>query len=417
MSQGAIERPIDGDEPLPPEFFTDPGSDLHGLNEELRAKCPFQAIDYPPGASAFVVADYETALKTLSDPNLSKQPDNAPAWFRDRLAEASPVMIRNMITADPPEHTRLRKLVSRAFVPRKMELLAPRIQEITDDLIDAFPESGEINLMEFAFAVPVQVICEFLRVPADDQDLVRRGVVMLSEAPYPDEERNRQLRIASDKIEVYLGDLIADRRADLGEDLVSELIRASDENGVFSNEELISTITLLLIAGHKTTANLIGNGMQALLQRPDQLKLLCDNPDLAETAVEEFLRFESPVFRGTLRLALRDMEINGTHVPKESFVHVLVSSANRDPGAFENADELDISRSPNKHVAFGHGAHFCAGAPLSRVEGKIIFPTLLRRLSGLRLAIEPDELDWVFDNSTSRGLRALPLRYDQRLPR
>ncbi|HVV25310.1 MAG TPA: cytochrome P450, partial [Pseudonocardiaceae bacterium] len=350
MSQGAVERPINGDKPLPPEFFTDPGPDLHGLNNEVRATCPFHAIDYPPGASAFVVADYETAVKTLADPRLSKQPDNAPAWFRDRLAEASPVMIRNMITADPPEHTRLRKLVSRAFVPRKMELLAPRIQQITDDLIDGFPESGEIDLMEFAFAVPVQVICEFLRVPPGDQDLVRRGVVMLSEAPYPDEERNRLLRIASDKIESYLDGMIADRRANLGEDLVSELIRASDEHGVFTNEELISTLTLLLIAGHKTTANLIGNGMQALLRNPDQFELLRDNPDLAESAVEEFLRFESPVFRGTLRLALEDMEINGTPVPKESFVHVLVSSANRDPDAFENADELDISRSPNKHV-------------------------------------------------------------------
>jgi cytochrome P450 len=298
-----------------------------------------------------------------------------------------------------------------------MELMRPRIQQITDDLIDEFPESGPLDLMKFAYSLPMWVISEFLRIPDHERPQVQADVVMLSEAPYPDEERNRLLRVASDKIERYLVDLLATRRKDLGEDLVSALIRAADEDEVFTEDELVSTLVLLIIAGHKTTANLIGNGTQALLRHPDQLELLRGDPSLAESAVEEFLRFESPVFRGTIRIATEDIRLGDVDIPEQSFVHLLLSSANRDPDAFDDPDRLDITRTPNKHFAFGHGAHFCAGAPLSRVEGSVAFPTLLRRLPGLRLAVAPDELAWIFDNSTSRGLASLPVDYDARLPR
>ncbi|MFC0104752.1 cytochrome P450 family protein [Kibdelosporangium aridum] len=405
------------DKTLPPEFFNSPGDDPHGWAAQLRSGCPVHKIDHPPGAEAYVVADYATALKAFTDPRLSKRIDAAPQWFQDQLRDASPVLIKNMITADPPDHTRLRKLVSTAFTPRRMELLRPRVQQITDDLIDEFPATGPVDLMKFAYSLPMRVISEFLRVPDHDRPQVQADVVMLSEAPYPDEERNRLLRVASDKIEQYLLDLLADRREDLGDDLVSVLIRAADEDDVFTEDELVSTLVLLIIAGHKTTANLIGNGTQALLQHPDQLELLINDPSLAESAVEEFLRFEAPVFRGTIRIATEDITLNGVDIAKESFVHLLLSSANRDPDAFENPDRLDITRTPNKHFAFGHGAHFCAGAPLSRVEGSIAFPTLLRRLPGLRLAVAPGELEWIFDNSTSRGLATLPITYDARLPR
>ncbi|MEU9701189.1 cytochrome P450 [Streptomyces sp. NPDC047981] len=403
---------------LPPEFFTAPeGNDLHTPNAELRASgCPVHAINYPVGGEGYVVADYETTLKAFSDPRLSKQIDNAPAWFRDLVKDASPVLIRNMLTADPPEHTRLRKLVSRAFVPRRMELLRPRIQEITDELIDALPEHGEVNLMEFAFSLPMRVICEFLGVPVDDRPQLHSWGNWLSGAPYPDAESNEKLKDASENIERYLLDLLADRRADLGDDLVSILLRAADEEGRFTNDELVSTLVLLIIAGHKTTANLIGNGVQALLTHPDQLELLRSRPDLAGSAVEEFLRFESPVYRGTLRVAAEDMEIGGCPIPKEAFVHLLMGSANRDPEAFDDPDRLDITRTANRHLAFGQGPHFCVGAPLSRVEGQIAFTTLLRRLPGLRLAVPAEELEWLFDNSTSRGLVKLPITYDVRLP-
>ncbi|RUQ34990.1 cytochrome P450, partial [Micrococcus sp. HSID17227] len=224
------------------------------------AGCPVRAINYPPGGDAYVVADYETALKGFSDPRLSKQVENSPAWFRDLLADSSPVLIRNMITADAPEHTRLRRLVSRAFVPRRMALLQPRIQGITDELIGAFPESGEVDLMEFAFTLPMRVICEFIGVPIEDRPELHAWGYWLSGAPFADEESNRQLKLASDGIERYLVDLLDRRRSSgLGEDLVSILLRAADED-VFTNDELVSTLVLLIIAGHKTTANLIGNG-------------------------------------------------------------------------------------------------------------------------------------------------------------
>ncbi|MEO6084689.1 MAG: cytochrome P450 [Umezawaea sp.] len=411
------EEKAPSEEVLPPEFFNDPGADPHGWNAALRAGCPVHKINHPPGAEAYVVADYANTLKAFTDPRLSKRIDTAPAWFQEQLRDASPVLIKNMITADPPDHTRLRKLVSRAFTARRMEQLRPRIQEITDELIDDLPDSGEVDLMKLAYLLPMRVICEFLRVPDDDRSQVQHDVVMLSEAPYPDDERNALLRVASDKIEQYLLDLLAARREDMGDDLVSELIRAADEGEVFTEDELVSTLVLLIIAGHKTTANLIGNGTQALLQHPEQLALLQSDPSLAEGAVEEFLRFEAPVFRGTIRIATEDMQIDGVDIAKESFVHLLLSSANRDPEAFENPDQLDITRSPNRHFAFGHGAHFCAGAPLSRVEGSVAFPTLLRRLPGLRLVDDPEKLDWIFDNSTSRGLRSLRVAYDRRLPR
>ncbi|GAA2300841.1 cytochrome P450 [Streptomyces hawaiiensis] len=404
-------------EQLPPEFFTAPeGNDLHTANAELRASgCPVHAINYPVGGEGYVVADYTTVLKAFSDPRLSKRVDNAPAWFRDLVKDSSPVLVRNMLTADPPEHTRLRKLVSRAFVPRRMELLRPRVQEITDELIDAFPEQGEVNLMEFAFSLPMRVICEFLGVPVADRPQLHTWGNWLSGAPYPDAESNQKLKDASENIERYLLDLLADRRANLGDDLVSILVRAADEEDRFTNDELVSTLVLLIIAGHKTTANLIGSGTHALLTHPDQLELLRSRPELADSAVEEFLRFESPVYRGTLRVASEDMELGGCPIPKESFVHLLMGSANRDPEAFEKPDELDITRTANRHLAFGQGPHFCVGAPLSRVEGNIAFTTLLRRLPGLRLAVPADEIEWLFDNSTSRGLVKLPVTYDARL--
>jgi cytochrome P450 len=402
---------------LPPEFFTQPGANPYPAFAELRQKCPVRQINHPPGAEAYVVADYDTVSKLFGDPRISKSVNSGPKWFRDVLNESSPILIKNMLTADPPEHTRLRKLVSRAFVPRRMELLRPRIQEITDELIDAFPETGEVDLFnDFALALPMKVICEFLGVPVEDRPALHEWGLILSGAPYADEESNARLKWASEKTEAYLLDLLAQRRENIGEDLVSSLIRATDED-VFTNDELVSTLILLIIAGHKTTANLIGNGTQALLQHPDQFELLKNDPSLVDNAIEEFLRYEGPVYRGTLRLAAQDMEINGVPIPKESFVHLLLNSANRDPEVFEEPDRLDITRQGIRHFAFGHGAHFCPGAPLSRVEGQVAFTTLLRRLPGLALAVEPEELEWVFDNSASRGLAKLPVTYDRRLPR
>ncbi|MEU6809455.1 cytochrome P450 [Streptomyces sp. NPDC046831] len=404
-------------EPLPPEFFTHPLDDRNGTYAQIRRSCPVRAINHPPGAEAYIVADYEMALKAFGDSRISKSLDNAPKWFRDQLFDNSPVQARNMLIADAPEHSRLRKLVSKSFVPRRMATLRPRIQEIADDLIDAFPASGEVDLMEFARVLPVMVIFEYLRVDVADREMLYDWSKILGGAPYADEESNHRLKQVSSGFEQYILDLLRARRSDLGDDLVSQLLRAADEEGTFTVDEIASTMSLVIIAGQRTTTNLIGNGTHALLTHPDQLELLRSRPDLVTSAVEEFLRYESPSYRGTLRVAAQDMEIGGVGIGKEAFVHLLIAAANRDPKVFEDPDRLDITRTNNRHLTFGHGPHFCPGAPLSRLEGHIVFPTLLRRLEGLRPAIDPEQTEWVYDNSVSRGLASLPVAYDRLLPR
>jgi cytochrome P450 len=404
--------------PLPGEFCTHPGSNPYAAYAAVRATCPVRQIDYPQNVEAYVVADYETVSKMFGDHRLSKSVDNAPGWFREALKQSSPILLKNMLTSDPPIHTRLRKLVGNAFVPRRMKLLRPRIQEITDDLIDAMPESGVVDLYnDFALQLPMRVICEFLGVPVEDRSMLHDWGMTLSGAPYTDEEANRRLKQVSDSVERYLLDLMVDRRADLREDLVSVILRTADADEAYTDDEIVSTLILLIIAGHKTTANLIGNGTQALLQHPDQFELLRTDPKLVTTAIEEFLRFEGPVYRAPPRFAAEDMRLGGQDIGKESVVHLLINSANRDSSAFEDPDRLDITRKPNRHLSFGHSVHFCPGAPLSRVEGEVAFTTLLRRLPGLALAVAPEELDWRFDNSASRGLETLPITYDGKLPR
>jgi cytochrome P450 len=412
------QRSVDH-ESLPPEFFTEPTyPNRHADNARLRSKCPVHQVDHPIGAEAYVVMDYDTVGRMFTDPRMSKSVDNAPSWWQDLLKDSSPTLIRNMLTADAPRHTRLRKLVAQAFTPRKMALLRPRIQETADDLIDAFT-GGEADLFEeFALSLPLKVICEFLGVPFDDRDKLHEWGLLLSGAPYSTDEMNAKLKWASDGIEEYLKALLAARRAEeLGDDLVSTLIRAADEDGRFTNDELVSTLILLINAGHKTTAYTISNGMEALFANPDQLELLRNDPGLAPGAIEEFLRYQPPVYRGTLRVAAEDMELAGVRIGKEAFVHLMISSANRDPEVFEDPDRLDITRTGNRHFSFGHGAHFCPGSPLSRLEGEIAFNTLLRRLPDIALAAPLDELPWLYDNSVGRGVSRLPVTYTEKLPR
>jgi cytochrome P450 len=403
---------------LPAEFCTRPGANPYAAYAQVRGTCPVRQIDYPQDSEAYVIADYETVSQMFADQRLSKNVDNGPDWFREALKANSPILIRNMLTSDPPAHTRLRKLLGNVFVPRRMARLRPRIQEITDELIDAMPETGVVDLYnDFALQLPMRVICEFLGVAGHDRDMLHDWGMILSNAPYADEERNRLLKETSDNVERYLLDLMAQRRANLRDDLVSVILRTADAEGGYTDDEIVSTLILLIIAGHKTTANLIGNGTQALLRHPDQFKLLLGDPGLAATAVEEFLRYEGPVYRAPQRFATEDLQLAGQDIGKASVVHLLINSANRDPDVFEDPDDLDITRKPNRHLSFGQNIHFCPGAPLSRLEGDVAFTTLLCRLPGLRFAVEPDQLKWRSDNSASRGLEELPITYDRRLPR
>jgi cytochrome P450 len=405
---------------VPTEFVTSEQAarDPNPANAALRARGPVHRIDFPPDAPAYLVVDYEHARRAFTDTRLSKRLDKGPSWFRERMVRNSPVLTDNLLSADAPDHTRLRNLVSRAFTPRSVERLRPRIQEIVDDLIDDFPVPGVVDLMRsFALPLPLTVICEFLGAPVEDHHRFERWAVVLSQSAYADGDDGQRRRQTSDEARDYFVELLAQRRQRPREDLFSDLIRAADGDGMFTDEELVSTGIFLIIAGHKTTANLIGNGMHALLTHPDQLALLRADPSLVTSAVEEILRFGPPVERSSLRFATEDLVIGGQQVPRGSFVHVSVGAVARDPAEFADPDRFDIARTPNPHMAFGHGPHFCAGAPLARLEGVIAFETLLRRLPTIDLAAPADQLTWVADSSISRGLHALPVRVAGRRPR
>ncbi|GAA2520671.1 cytochrome P450 family protein [Winogradskya humida] len=401
---------------VPPEVFTEPGDDPHTGFAALRAAGPVHRIDYPAGAESYVVVDYAHVERAFGDPRLSKRLEHTPDWFREKAVSSSPVLASHMLLADPPEHTRLRKLVSRAFLPRRLEQLRPRVQQFTDELVDALPESGEVDLIAaLALPLPLMVICDFLGVPYQDWPQFHKWGHVLSRSPAQDDAGLRERRIVNDEVAAYLAKTIATRRDDLREDLISDLIRAADDDGMFTDEELVSTIVFLIIAGHKTTANLIGNGTALLLRHPGQLDRLRADPALITPAIEEFLRFEGSTDRATFRIAVEDMDIGGSRVPRGSFVHLSIAAADRDPAAFPDPDRFDIARSPNRHMAFGHGPHFCAGAPLARLEGQVAFSTMLRRLPEIDLTIPPEDLDWVADSSISRGLVRLPVRIRRRL--
>ncbi|MFF5212057.1 cytochrome P450 [Streptosporangium sp. NPDC000396] len=400
-------------EKLPAEFVFDPeyNRDPYAVYAALREKGPVHPIDFPPGMDAFLILGHEHGRPALSDPRLSKDLDQGPPAFHQFASMDNPALAHNMLNSDPPDHTRLRRLVVKAFTPRRTESLRPRIQEITDGLIDAMAARGHADLLDdFAFPLPIIVICELLGVPAEDRDDFREWSGTLVN-PNLDEEGTRRRGEVNAAVRAYFTRVIAERRAEPRDDLISALVAARDEDELLSEQEMIATLTLLLIAGHETTVNLIGNGMLALLTNPGQLRLLKDRPELLPSAIEEFLRYDGPVQRATLRFATEDMEIAGVHIPKRSVIHVVLGSAGHDPEVFDDPETLDITRTDNRHVAFGHGIHFCLGAPLARLEAQIAFGTLLRRLPDITLACAPDELSWQQSGSLIRGLTALPVRF------
>ncbi|MFJ6797367.1 cytochrome P450 [Streptomyces sp. NPDC091268] len=402
-------------ETLPAAFFTEPGPSPHAETARFRARCPVHKIDYPPGSDAYAVLAYKEVEQALGDPRLSKQVESLPERYREKAAQ-SLLMVRNLGFADPPEqHGRLRRPISRAFTPGRITGLRPRIQEIVDDLIDALPEDGEVDLLDaFALPLPLTVICEYLGVPVEDRPLFQQWGYVLSQDPFQHSEA--ELKAATEAFTEYFSGLVAERRSDLREDLLSDLIRGRDE-GVFSERELFSTILLLLIAGHKTVANMLGNGTALLLCHPAQLAALRAAPGLVPSAVEEILRYEGSASWASLRIAAQDMRLGDVDIPRGSFVHLSLSGAGHDPAVYEDPERFDVTRSPNRHLAFGHGPHFCVGAPLGRLQGEIAFTTLLRRLPDLELAVAPEEIAWLSDSSLSRGLDALPVRPGKRLPR
>jgi cytochrome P450 len=358
-----------------------------------------------------VLTRYEDVSAVLRDPRFIKEPLAALVAARFG-AEVPRGVGLSMLDRDPPDHTRLRGLVSKAFTPRVVEGLRPRIQQIVDGLIERAQAVGSMDVIEeFAYPIPVNVICEMMGVPVKDHERfkgwsldIARGLDSIWLPP--DSEVPRRSVAARHAISGYFRELIAERRASPRGDLLSALITAEEAGDKLSEEELLATCILILIAGHETTVNLIGNGVLALLRHPDELHRLRQTPALIASAVEELLRYDGPVQR-TARVASDDATIGGRTIRKGDMVMPFIGAADRDPAQFPDPDRLDLARGDNRHIAFGWGIHFCLGAPLARVEGQIAIDTLVRRLPRLELATESPEYR---QSLTLRGLKTLPVK-------
>jgi cytochrome P450 PksS len=395
-----------------PQFKADP----FPFYARLRAEAPIYRTIMPTREVAWLVTRYDDAVTVLKDERFVKDKANAltpsqlarQPWFR-RLFKS---LQRQMLSTDAPDHTRLRAFVSQAFTPRLVEHMRERIQALTDQLLDRVQAQGRLDLIrDFALPLPSIVIAEMLGVPAADRHAFHRWSSALMSAG----QSTWHLLYAVPNTLLflrYLRQFIHQRRVDPQNDLVSALIQAGEAGDRLSQDELLAMVMLLLVAGHETTVNLIGSGMLALLEHPEQMEKLRQDPGLIKPAVEELLRFTSPVDLATERYAREDVLIGGVTIPRGEMVYVALASANRDDRHFPNADVLDITREPNKHLAFGLAAHFCLGAPLARLEGQLAINTLLRRLPHLRLTMAPSQLRWR-RGLLLRGLEALPVAFGQ----
>ena len=390
--------------PMAPEFVVDPYPTYH----RLRAEDP---VHHSP-LGFWVLTRYADVIAMLRDPRLIKEPIAAFVAARFGMA-VPPGLGLSMLDRDPPDHTRLRGLVSKAFTPKALESLRPHIQGIVDGLLAKVEGRGEMDLIEeFAYPLPVRVICEMLGVPVADHERFKQWGLDIARGldafmlP-PDSEVAQRSMAGRRALAAYFRELLAERRAAPREDMLSALIAAEEAGDKLNEDELMATCLLLLVAGHETTVNLIGNGSLALLRHPAELRKLRDNPGLITSAVEELLRFDGPVQR-TARIPSEDITIGDHTIPKGEMVMPFLGAADRDPAQFPDPDRLDITRGDNRHIAFGMGIHFCLGAPLARMEGQIAINTMLQRLPKLALAIDKPEYR---QSLTLRGLQALPVSF------
>ncbi len=397
---------------LTPEFRDDPYEFFRLLREhEPVHKTPF---------GVYLLSRHDDVTTVVRDPRLSS--DERHSELHQAFVESSDEPTRGifgeemgqavLLFLDPPDHTRLRGLVSKAFTPRMIERLRARIQELVDGLLDAVQERGDGTMdvvADLAYPLPVVIICELLGVPAADhatfQEWSRELAGSIDPQPLRTPEQEERIHAAAEAFVEYFADLIARRRLDPGDDLLSALIEAEQEGDRLSEPELLATALFLLVAGHETTVNLIGNGTLALLRHPDQLDRLRTDPALDRNAIEELLRFDSPV-QLTQRITLDEYDVGGTTIPARQQIIPLLGAANRDPEAFPEPDRLDLGREgAGRHTAFGGGHHFCLGAALARLEGQIAIGTLARRFGHLELAGDPVRRE----TFTLRGLERLPV--------
>ena len=402
-------------DPFDPRWKDDP----FPLYEELRERAPVHQNEL----GFWVVARHADCLSVLRDRRASSDGTNVAierltGEFRASVPEDDPMAqafneLRPFLFRDPPDHTRLRGLVSKAFTPKVVESLRDRTQQIVDELLDAALEEGdegEVDLIEsFAYPLPVRIICDLLGVPGEDHDRFKEWSHALARGLDPDfllpqqvvEERTAALT----QFAQYFFELLAERRRAPGDDLLSLLAQVEDGGTALSEGELLSTSILLLVAGHETTVNLIAGGALALLEHPDQWARFQGDPELTRRGVEEMLRYVSPV-QLTGRALTEEMAVGDVELEAGDFVMLLVASANRDEHAFEDPGRFDVARSPNNHLGFGFGIHHCLGAPLARMESQVALATLVRRVPDLSLA---GEITYK-SNVVLRGMESLPVR-------
>jgi cytochrome P450 len=384
----------------------------HDVLARLREESPVRRVRFADGSEGWLITRYEDVKAITGDPRVSRDWDGLNALRRARrgVAAGDPMggfgwVYRGILYLDPPDHTRLRKLVSKAFAPRAIDPLRPRIEQVADQLLDAMGGQDEVDLMAaFALPLPRIAISELLGIPVEGQpDFWRWSEVISGTAPSP--ALVDTLGAAAD----YLGALAESKRENPGPDLISHMVLASEDGDRLSGREVIAMALLMVLAGQDTTANLLSGGVLALLRAPEQLARLRAEPALLPNAVEELLRFDSPVNVAPDRFTTAPVEVGGVTIPAGEVLRISLTSANRDERQFSDPGTLDVSRDTGGHLGFGHGIHYCLGSPLARLEGIIAFGKLFARFPGLRLAVPPEALTYR-ESTLLHGLTSLPVR-------
>ncbi|WP_214404992.1 cytochrome P450 family protein [Pseudonocardia lacus] len=393
---------------IPTDPFTSTGAtDRHVIYDALVGEGPVHRFPMPNGVEGWLVTGYAAARAAMADPALVKGGPGHGPYTGQLPPDIAAAIDHHLLTLDPPDHTRLRTLVSAAFTRRRCELMGPRVQELTDELIAGFADADEVDLVSaFAYPLPISVICELLGIPDPDRDAFRAWTGPLVVGGMAGFEAYSRAAVG---LVGYLRELLERKRREPADDLLSALVAVRDGGDGLTEDELTSMVFLLLVAGHETTVNLIANGMLALLDHPRQLADLRAHPERTARAVEELLRYDPPLQSTIPMISATATEIAGTPIPAGELVVVSTMAANRDPARRPGAGCLDLARADTAHLSFGHGVHHCLGAPLARLEGRIALRALVTRFPGMRLAVPTDELTRP-PGLLMNGLNELPVR-------
>lgn len=385
------------------------------LYDQLRSQAAFAQVAgmLPNMKHSQVITRYETVATLLRDPRMSSDPSLTDSWFDVTRALWLPKALRcittSMISKDGVEHKRLRSLAAKAFTPNLIRALEPRIIEVTDQCLDNMQALSQVDLFQaFALKIPLAVISDMLGVAEEERDEFHQLSTQVIYRPLNSLSNVIIQTPALLRLQRYFERLIQRKKHNPANDFASALIHAEEEGYTLNDEELVGMFFLLLFAGHETTANLISNGTLALLQHPDQLASFKAEPQLVHSMIDEMLRYTNPVQHTLPRIATETINIDGKLLHKGETALLFIAAANRDPSVFDRPDQFDIRRSPNKHLGFGYGVHFCLGAPLARLEASIAFPRLFERFPAMRLAVPSDQLRWR-DSMFLRGLHTLPI--------